>query len=40
MAATKQLFYRAIDLPFEDALQAGRDVNKRMRAFNKNREGR
>ena len=40
MAATKQLFYRALDLPFEDALQAGRDVNKRMRAFNKNREGR
>jgi len=35
MAATKQLFYRALDLPFEQALQAGRDVNKRMRAFSK-----
>jgi enoyl-CoA hydratase len=37
MAATKQLFYRALDLPFEEALLAGRDVNKRMRAFNKPR---
>jgi enoyl-CoA hydratase len=35
MAATKQLFYRALDLPFEEALLAGRDVNKRMRAFSK-----
>ena len=33
MAATKQLFYRVLDLPFEQGLEAGRDVNKRMRAF-------
>ncbi len=33
MAATKQLFYRVHDLPFEQALAEGRDVNKRMRAF-------
>ncbi len=33
MAATKQLFYRTLDLPFEQALEEGRDVNKRMRAF-------
>lgn len=35
MAATKQLFYRVVDLPFEQALAAGRDVNKQMRAFRK-----
>jgi enoyl-CoA hydratase/carnithine racemase len=35
MAATKQLFYRTLDLPFEEALAAGRDVNKRMRAFSR-----
>ena len=29
------LFYRALDLPFAQALEAGRDVNKRMRAFRK-----
>jgi enoyl-CoA hydratase len=33
MAATKQLFYRVLDLPFEQALEEGRDINKRMRAF-------
>jgi enoyl-CoA hydratase len=33
MAATKALFYRVLDLPFAQALEAGRDVNKRMRAF-------
>jgi enoyl-CoA hydratase/carnithine racemase len=33
MAATKQLFYRVLDLPFDEALEEGRDVNKRMRAF-------
>jgi enoyl-CoA hydratase len=33
MAATKQLFYRVMDLPFADALEQGREVNKRMRAF-------
>jgi enoyl-CoA hydratase len=35
MAATKQLFYRVVDLPFAQALAEGRDVNKRMRAFRK-----
>ena len=35
MAATKQLFYRVVDLPFAEALEAGREINKRMRAFNK-----
>ena len=33
MAATKQLFYRVLDLPRAPARTAGRDVNKRMRAF-------
>ncbi|MFL6799181.1 MAG: enoyl-CoA hydratase/isomerase family protein [Xanthobacteraceae bacterium] len=33
MAATKQLFYRAVDVPFAQALEEGRDVNKRMRGF-------
>jgi len=35
MAATKALFYRVLDLPFDQALDAGRDVNQRMRAFGK-----
>jgi len=35
MAATKELFYRVHDLPFALALEEGRDVNKRMRAFGK-----
>jgi enoyl-CoA hydratase/carnithine racemase len=35
MAATKTLFYRVRDLPFAQALEEGRDVNKRMRAFRK-----
>ena len=35
MAATKQLFYRVVDLPFEQALEEGRDINQRMRAFRK-----
>jgi enoyl-CoA hydratase/carnithine racemase len=35
MAATKALFYRVLDLPFAQALEEGRDVNKRMRAFRK-----
>jgi enoyl-CoA hydratase len=38
MAATKELFYRVVDLPFGEALAAGRDVNKRMRAFGKERD--
>jgi enoyl-CoA hydratase/carnithine racemase len=33
MAATKKLFYRVLDLRFDEALEEGRDVNKRMRAF-------
>ena len=33
MAATKQLFYQVLDLPFRQALEAGREVNKRMRGF-------
>ena len=35
MAATKQLFYRVLDLPFAQALEEGRDINQRMRAFRK-----
>jgi enoyl-CoA hydratase/carnithine racemase len=35
LAATKTLFYRVAELPFEQALEAGRDMNRRMRAFNK-----
>lgn len=35
MAATKTLFYRAAELPFDQALEAGRDMNRRMRAFHK-----
>ena len=35
MAATKQLFYRVMDMPFAEALEQGREVNKRMRAFRK-----
>jgi enoyl-CoA hydratase/carnithine racemase len=35
MAATKRLFYRALDLPFDQALEAGRETNMRMRAFRK-----
>jgi len=38
MAATKQLFYRVVDLPFDAALAEGRDANKRMRAFTKVRD--
>ena len=38
MAATKQLFYHTLDLPFAQALEAGREVNKRMRAFAQIRE--
>ena len=37
MAATKKLFYRAADLPFDEALEAGRDINQRMRSFNKDK---
>ena len=35
MAATKTLFYRVAELPFDQALEAGRDMNRRMRDFRK-----
>ncbi len=37
MAATKNMFYRAADLPFDQALEAGRDINQRMRSFGKDK---
>ena len=33
MAATKRLFYRVADLPFDAAMEAGREVNTQMRGF-------
>jgi enoyl-CoA hydratase/carnithine racemase len=33
MALTKQLFHAAADLPLADALERGREANKRMRSF-------
>jgi enoyl-CoA hydratase/carnithine racemase len=33
MALTKALFYQVAELPFDAALEAGRDANARMRAF-------
>lgn len=33
MALTKQLFHEAADLPLADALERGREANRRMRAF-------
>jgi enoyl-CoA hydratase/carnithine racemase len=38
MAATKRLFHEAADLPLAEALARGRDTNKRMRAFQKNKQ--
>jgi enoyl-CoA hydratase/carnithine racemase len=35
MRATKQLFYRVSELAYDDAMQAGRDVNMAMRGFRK-----
>jgi enoyl-CoA hydratase/carnithine racemase len=35
MAATKQLFHEVADLPLVEALQRGRETNKRMRGFRK-----
>jgi len=35
MAATKQLFHEAADLPLAQALARGRETNKRMRGFRK-----
>ena len=37
MAATKSLFYRVAELPFGEALREGSAMNKRMRAFRKDR---
>jgi hypothetical protein len=33
MRLTKQLFHEAADLPLADALERGREANRRMRAF-------
>ncbi len=33
LQATKQLFHEVADLPLEEALRRGREMNKRMRAF-------
>jgi enoyl-CoA hydratase/carnithine racemase len=33
MAAAKNLFYRIADLPFDAAMEAGRQVNEAMRGF-------
>ncbi len=35
LQATKQLFHEVADLPLEEALRRGREMNKRMRAFPK-----
>ena len=35
MAQTKSLFHEVVDLPLPTALERGRDVNKRMRNFDK-----
>jgi enoyl-CoA hydratase/carnithine racemase len=35
LAATKRLFHEVADLPLAEALERGRDVNKRMRTFRK-----
>jgi hypothetical protein len=35
MRLTKQLFHEAADLPLAQALERGREANKRMRAFRK-----
>jgi len=37
MAATKSLFYRVTEMPFDEALKAGREVNRRMREFGKDK---
>jgi enoyl-CoA hydratase len=35
MRATKELFYRVAELPYEEAMAAGRDLNVKMRSFRK-----
>jgi enoyl-CoA hydratase len=37
MAATKTLFHRVAELPFDEALREGSAVNKRMRSFRKDK---
>jgi enoyl-CoA hydratase len=37
MAATKSLFYRVTELPFDEALREGGAMNQRMRAFREDR---
>jgi enoyl-CoA hydratase len=37
MEATKSLFYLVAELPFDQALEAGRDMNRRMRTFRKDK---
>ncbi|MCR0980792.1 enoyl-CoA hydratase/isomerase family protein [Roseomonas populi] len=39
MQATKELFYKASELPFDQALAAGRDLNLAMRSFPKRAAG-
>jgi enoyl-CoA hydratase len=33
MAAVKSLYYRVADLPYDEAMAAGRTVNAQMRSF-------
>jgi len=40
MAQTKALFYEVCDLPFEQALERGRDANTRMRRFAEKMSGK
>jgi enoyl-CoA hydratase/carnithine racemase len=35
LRATKRLFHDSADLPLEEALERGRETNKRMRGFRK-----
>jgi enoyl-CoA hydratase len=35
MRTTKELFYRVMELPFDQAMAAGRDANIMMRGFRK-----
>lgn len=35
MRATKELFYRVAELPYDEAMRAGRDLNVKMRSFRK-----
>ena len=37
MAAMKALYYRVADLPYAEAMKAGRDLNARMRSFREER---